>query len=247
MVNNSSGTNFSGNLYQTSLTADGVVYADVNGVLTSTSAGTAAQVLTSNGPGVAPTFQAGGGGGGVTGPGSSTDRAIATWNGTGGTALFNNSTAKIDSTGRMTNSAQPCFQATLTNQIGPLANGNHIVIYDTCALNQGSMYNTGTGVATVPIAGKYLLNLSIIYLAYGDVYTGGAGTINVNGTPVGTWYNSVSTQTAGAGNWSPASFNMILNLSASDQVTVVAGASTVGGQFYLTGGLQFFSMSLLAA
>lgn len=40
----------------------------------------------------------GGGTGTVTGPGSSTDRAIATWNSTGGTALRDNSLVLIDST-----------------------------------------------------------------------------------------------------------------------------------------------------
>lgn len=39
------------------------------------------------------------GGGGVTGPGSSTDRAIATWNGTGGATLRDNALATIDSAG----------------------------------------------------------------------------------------------------------------------------------------------------
>ncbi len=41
------------------------------------------------------------GSGGVTGPGSSTDRAISTWNGTGGNTLRDNSTTVIDSSGRL--------------------------------------------------------------------------------------------------------------------------------------------------
>src|SRR5260221_1224895 len=58
MVNNSSGVNTSGNLFQTSLTANGILYASSTGVITSTAVGTATQVLTSNGTGVAPTYQA---------------------------------------------------------------------------------------------------------------------------------------------------------------------------------------------
>lgn len=46
-------------------TTDGVVYFDGTRLVT-TSAGTATQVLTSNGAGVAPTFQAASGGGGLT-------------------------------------------------------------------------------------------------------------------------------------------------------------------------------------
>jgi hypothetical protein len=56
------GSNTSGHLFDTSFTADGVLYSDASGVITSTSAGTAGQVLTSNGAGVAPTYQAAGGG-----------------------------------------------------------------------------------------------------------------------------------------------------------------------------------------
>lgn len=40
--------------------------------------------------------------GDVIGPGSSTDRAIATWNGTSGTVLFNNANAIIDASGNIT-------------------------------------------------------------------------------------------------------------------------------------------------
>lgn len=46
----------------TTYTTDGIIYYD-GSKMASTSAGTAGQVLTSNGPGVAPTYQTGGGGG----------------------------------------------------------------------------------------------------------------------------------------------------------------------------------------
>ncbi len=59
------GSNTSGHLFDTTFTTDGVLYSAANGVITSTSAGNSGEVLTSNGTGVAPTFQAGGGG---TGP-----------------------------------------------------------------------------------------------------------------------------------------------------------------------------------
>jgi hypothetical protein len=56
------GSNTSGHLFDTTFTTDGVLYSAANGVITSTAAGTAGQVLTSNGAGVAPTYQAAGGG-----------------------------------------------------------------------------------------------------------------------------------------------------------------------------------------
>lgn len=52
------GTNSSGHFFDKSFTTDGVLYSAASGVITSTSAGTAGQVLTSNGAGVAPTYQA---------------------------------------------------------------------------------------------------------------------------------------------------------------------------------------------
>jgi hypothetical protein len=54
------GSNSSGHFFDKSLNADGVLYADSSGVITSTSVGTATYVLTSNGSGMAPTFQASG-------------------------------------------------------------------------------------------------------------------------------------------------------------------------------------------
>jgi len=53
----SAGKNTSGDLYQTSLTTNGVLYSAASGVVTSTAAGTSGQVLTSNGSGSAPTYQ----------------------------------------------------------------------------------------------------------------------------------------------------------------------------------------------
>ncbi len=99
--------------------------------------------------------------GGVTGPGSSTDRAIATWNGTGGTALFDNATVKIDSTGRMTNTAQPCFSA-YADTVGPVIGGavNYTVIFQNILVNQGSGYNSTTGIFTAPVTGNYLLSVA---------------------------------------------------------------------------------------
>ena len=52
------GRNTSASLFQTNLTSAGVVISSSTGILQSTSAGSSGQVLTSNGAGVAPTYQA---------------------------------------------------------------------------------------------------------------------------------------------------------------------------------------------
>jgi len=55
------GSNTSGHLFDTSFNSNGVLYSASAGVITSTTVGTAGEVLTSNGTGVAPTFQVAGG------------------------------------------------------------------------------------------------------------------------------------------------------------------------------------------
>ncbi len=90
------GSNTSGHLFDTSFTADGVLYADASGVITSTAVGTATHVLTSNGTGVAPTFQAAGGGGGSA-TGFFAYASSAKTNVTGNTVIY---TVLFDSTTR---------------------------------------------------------------------------------------------------------------------------------------------------
>lgn len=67
------------------------------------SLGTAGQVLTSNGAGVPPSFQAGGGGtGDVVGPGSATDNAIVRFDTTTGKLVQNSAVTIADTTGDIT-------------------------------------------------------------------------------------------------------------------------------------------------
>lgn len=153
------GSNTSGHFFDTSLNADGVLYANGTGVITSTTVGTGGQVLTSNGVGVAPTFQAVTAG--VSGPGSSTNNSIATWNGAGGTALFSRGTPLIDSTGRMTNTNQPAWSAKLSGNVSAVTGDgtDYKIVFNTATFDQGSNFNTGTGVYTFPVAGIYQINV----------------------------------------------------------------------------------------
>lgn len=122
--------------------------------------GTSGQVLTSNGAGMDPTWQDASGG--VNGPGSSTDNALARWNGTGGDTL-QDSTVLVSDNGEMTNASQPAFRAypsaTLTNVTGD--GTGYTVIFNTEAFDQNSDFNTGTGVFTAPVSGKYQLSTTI--------------------------------------------------------------------------------------
>lgn len=142
------------------LRADGTNWVGTTATYPNT-AGTSGNVLTSDGT----NWTSSAASGNVSGPGSSTDRAIATWNGTGGTALFNNSTTKIDSTGRQTNSAQPCFFAYLGTTVSSVTGDltDYHIAYDSVSFDQGSNFTTGSAAKfTAPIAGKYMFSWGVL-------------------------------------------------------------------------------------
>lgn len=91
----------------TTFTDAGVLIGNSTGAIQSTGAGTAGQVLTSNGAGVDPTFQSlpgGGGTGDLVGPASATDNAIARYDGTTGKLVQNSAVTIADTTGNITTS-----------------------------------------------------------------------------------------------------------------------------------------------
>jgi hypothetical protein len=165
------------------ITQYSVMTGDANNLLNNVTPGLAGTVLTSNGVSAQPTFQAGGGGG-VSGPGSSTDRAIATWNGTGGTALFDNSTTNISSTGSITNTGQPAFAYTLSGNLTGIA-GVNLIPFDTVNFDQTSNFSVSTYLFTAPITGiykfDYILYMTSISLATQVVMymTGTGGSFNL--------------------------------------------------------------------
>jgi len=238
------GSNTSGHFFDTSLTTNGVVYSQASGVLASTAAGTSTHVLTSNGAGSAPTYQALATGN-VTGPGSSTDRAIATWNGTGGTALFNNSTTNIDSTGRYTNSVQPCFQAYLSADVLNVTGDatTYTIAFDSEAFDNNSNFNTGTGTFTAPVTGKYLL-CGVIYTSG---YLAGHSRIEANLVTTGTSYFIGSYKSPFSQTELAFSFCAVVSMTATNTATV---SITVNGSTKVidvegTAGFTTFSGYLL--
>ena len=207
-----------GGTKNTSFTA----YAPIVGGTTTTGAfqsadtaiGNSGFVLTSTGASSIPTWQANGTGN-VAGPGSSTDRAIATWNGTGGTALFNNSTTNIDSTGRQTNTAQPCFLYTLNSVVANVTGTGTVYTLGSTALTKvydnGSNMTTG-GTFTAPVTGRYLFAASCL-MTGGTTIT--EGRLKFNATS-GTYNCSSETP---AGTAIAISGSIVLQMTAADTLT----------------------------
>jgi len=164
MVNNSSGTNTSGNLFQTSLTADGVLYADGSKVISSTAAGTAGQVLQSAGAGVAPAYS------------TATFPATA---GTSGTLLQSNGTNIVNTTATYptTTTANRILYSSATSVVGEITTANSGVLATSSAgapsINTNIAIATGGQVtmASQPSFSVYNLNNVTSVTGDGTAYT----------------------------------------------------------------------------
>lgn len=158
----------SGGTGATSLTDHGVVVGSGTAAVSVTAVGSAGEVLTSNGAGMDPTFQAAG----VSGPGSSTDNALARWDGTGGDTL-QDSTVIVTDAGEMTNASQPAFLAYLaTNDNNQTGNGTVFFLGDTDVgttltevFDQNADFTPGAsgGASFVaPVSGRYFLKITVL-------------------------------------------------------------------------------------
>lgn len=106
---------------------------------------------------------------------STTNRSIPTWNGTSGSALFNNSTCSIDGSGRMTNTAQPCFYAFIpSNDNNVTGDGTTYTLGTNVAFTKsfdnGSNFSTN-GIFTAPVTGKYYFSGSCLVGGIGILFT----------------------------------------------------------------------------
>jgi len=177
---------------------------------------------------------------GVTGPGTTTDRAISTWNGTGGTALFNNSTTTISSGGILTMTAQPAMFAVRSTGGSNITGDGTIssaIAFDSVGFDQGSNYNSSTGVFTAPSAGIYSVDATVEFVSLGTA-TQYTIYIYLNGSPA-TAYTKSGVVTSGT---SSTSVKNLLKLAVNDTLDVriqATGTSKTVGFGGTSGGIQY--------
>lgn len=146
---------------------------------------------------------------------TNTTSSLVLRSGTGN--IVANTGLTVDSTGRMTNTAQPCFEAYVTANINNVTGDGttYIPIFGTERIDQGNNYDTATGTFTAPKTGVYCFNLEIFYDQLTAAMTLGGSGFNVNGTNINqTLFNPNPVIGYGC-----CQSTLIWNLTAGDTVT----------------------------
>ena len=125
----------------------------------------------------------------------------------------------------VTTSTQPVFMAYLsTTQSNVSGDGTTVqVVYDTALVNQGSNYNAGTGVFTVPITGNYIFTASNI-LMNTVLVTGYNAAVNTSASGV-IYYTSVYAGTYPANSTRTTVGSIFLPLTSGTQVWMTITSS----------------------
>lgn len=198
-----------------------------NGINNVAPSATSGVPVISQGASAQPTFgTAAIAGGGTNATSFGTSQGIVVYN---GTSLVNYSGPQLSSGGVYTNTTQPCFLAynsvNISNVTGDAT--TYTMILDTTAYNVGSGYNTGTGVFTAPVAGKYQFTVNMYTIGITGSHSVGVGTCG--GYTV--WYCKPSGIATGGGTFM-TSGSIIISLAASGTVSCtyyVSGGTKVAG------------------
>ena len=152
----------------------------------------------------------------VTGPGSSTDNALARWNGTGGTIL-QDSTVTVSDNGEMTNTFQPAFLAYLaTSANNKTGNGTVYTLGSdslTIVYDQNSDFTVG-GVFTAPVTGKYEIHVVIEV-----TQAAGANNYTLNIITSNRTYSSSADANVNTSGFSQYKLSTLADMDALDTAT----------------------------
>lgn len=75
--------------------------------------------------------------------------------------------------GSIRNTTLPCFLARLTNTLSNVTGDGtqYTALIDTSVFDQTSSYNTGTGLFTAPVTGRYLFSCGVLMTGMGSGHT----------------------------------------------------------------------------
>ena len=188
-----------------------------------TAAGTAGQVLTSAGAGV-PTWTTNAGGD-VTGPASSTDNAIARFDGTTG-KLIQNSVTTIDDTGAATGFTTFAASTSVTTPIVQASNSAGLSLKNASGTTQmsvgaGGGDNMSINVSTNLNGANAQIDISPTGTGHVHIKPSGTGSIEIAPTNVGT----IDNMTIGATTAKNANF---VDLSVTGTLSFDAAQGTAG-------------------
>lgn len=182
--------------------------------------------------------------GDVAGPGSSTDKALARWNGVGGDTL-QDSTVIVTDNGEMTNASQPAFLAYLgSTDSNATGDGTVYTLGGVTALteafDQNGDFNTN-GTFEAPVTGRYFLR--------SQYFVTGVTTLTGRNTSIITSNRTYSTFALQSGTSANVVNASLCDMDAGDTATTTITLTDSGGKVDDIVGsgtvLTFFTGSLI--
>lgn len=148
-----------------------------------------------------------------------------------GNALGTNDTIVVSSAGEITMPLQSAFMAYKSSSSAN-ATGNNVlvspIVFDTEQYDQNSDYNSGTGVFTAPVTGRYFFESSIQWSNLGAGHV--SSEFNLVRVGINTYYGGIGNPGAGrsGGNFQTAENCSYIPLTLGDTVIsqTVVGPST---------------------
>ena len=159
-------------------------------------------------------------GAGVSGPTSSTDNALARWDGTTGTVIQSSSGATLADDGTLSNTLQPAFlvtnSGTLTDVTGD--NTSYTIVFGTEIFDQNADFASNT--FTAPVTGRYQLSLAILIAGLTASHTILSCLLNTSNRSYIFAYGNAAAMRDTTDNLHGFSGSILADMDAGDTATV---------------------------